>query len=133
MKKNFLNPANMASPPSKYSHGVKVETGSGTIIFISGQIARDKEGNIVGAGDIAAQTEFIFKEIETILEEGGALLSDVVKTTIFVTDMEQYPKVAKVRNRYFRTDPPTSTLVEVSRLVKEECMIEVEAIAVIPK
>jgi len=133
MKKVLVNPEGMAPPISKYSHGVRVEIGDAVLTFVSGQIALDPKGGIVGAGDAASQTEYIFKEIEEVLKASGASLNDVVKATIFVTDMSNYLKVAAVRNRYFSENPPATTFVEVSRLVKEGCLVEIEAVAATPK
>ena len=98
---------------------------------MTGQIALDKEGRLVGAKDAGAQAEFIFQEIEKILKEGGASMNDVVKATIFVLDMADFAKVAEVRNKYFRESLPASTFVEVKRLVRDGCLVEIEVIAAI--
>jgi len=133
MKKILINPDEMAPPISKYSHGVKIEVGDTKLIFVSGQIALDRDGNIIGLGDITKQTEYVFKEIEKVLKASGASLKDVIKATIFVTDMANYQKVANVRNKYFSESPPATTFVEVNRLVKENCLVEIEAIAAVPR
>ncbi len=133
MKRVLVNPEGMAPPISKYSHGVRVEIGDTVLTFVSGQIALDPKGNVFGVGDAAAQTEYIFKEIQEVLKASGASLNDVVKATIFVTDMNNYQKVATVRNKYFAENPPATTFVEVSRLVKEGCLVEIEAVAATAK
>lgn len=133
MKKTIINPEGMLSPPSKYSHGVRVEIGDGALIFVAGELPLDKKGKIVGPGDITAQTECVFQQIEKVLKASGASLKDVVKATIFVTDMKDFRKVVTVRDKFFVENPPASTFVEVSRLTKEDCLIEIEVIAVASK
>lgn len=133
MKKTLINPASMVTPLSKYSHGVRVDIGDAALVFVTGQIAVDIDGNLVGENDMTKQTEFVFEEIKTILGAGGASLSDVVKANIYVTDMSQFDKVAEVRNRYFADSPPASTFVEINKLVRDGCMVEIEVIAAVQK
>ena len=133
MKRTLINPADIAPPISKYTHGVRVEIGDTALIFVSGQIALDSEGKIIGLGDITTQTDYVFKEMEVILKACGASLEDVVKATIFVTDMRNFQKVASVRNKYFSETPPATTFVEVNKLVHDDCLVEIEAIAAIEK
>src|SRR5437763_9695864 len=85
------NPPTLSKPPG-YTHIVEV-TGPGKTIYISGQIALDKDGNLVGAGNMKAQAEQVFKNLESALAAAGAKFSDVVKMNTFVTDMEQAPAV----------------------------------------
>ncbi len=122
-----LNPPTL-SPPRGYSHVVEV-TG-GRTIYVSGQIAVDHEGRVVGAGDFAAQTRQVFENLKAALAAAAATLGDVVKITMFVTDMSQLQTLRAVRDTYFTGSPPASSLVEVSRLVLPELMVEIEAIAV---
>lgn len=133
LEKKLVNPNELPPPISKYSHGVTIENNNMKLIFVSGQIALDPKGEIVGINDVSKQTDYVFKEIKKILEESGASLRDVVKATIFVTNMNNYQKVADVRNKYFSVSPPATTFVEVSRLVKDGCLVEIEAIAAISK
>jgi len=119
------------STPTGYSHVVEV-TGPAKTVYIAGQIAFDKEGKIVGAGDMKAQAEQVFKNLQVALTAAGAKFSDVVKMNTYVTDMEQAPAVREVRARYFGTTTPASTLVQVVKLARPELMIEVEVIAVVP-
>ncbi|MBI2022243.1 RidA family protein [Candidatus Daviesbacteria bacterium] len=113
-----------------YSHGISVGIGDSKIIFTTGQIALDKEGNVVFPDDVGKQTEFVFESLQKILQKEDASLDDAVKVTIFVTNMVDFPKISEVRNKYFKTSEPASTLVEVSKLVKEGCKVEIEVIAV---
>lgn len=130
MIKTKINSDQFAKRLGSYSHGVSVTIGDATLIFTTGQIALDKNGNVLYPDDPAKQTEFIFEALQTILQKSGASLDDVVKTTIFLTDMNDFPKISPVRNRYFKNSEPVSTLVEVSKLVKPGCRVEIEVIAV---
>lgn len=109
--------------------GIKV-TGA-SLIFISGQVAWDKDRNVVGKGDIKAQTRQALENLKAALEAGGAALDDVVKVTVFLTDMSKLMDVHEVRFQYFKNNLPASTLVEVRSLVHPDLMIEIEAIAAV--
>lgn len=126
----FLNPATLPPAPG-YSH--VVETRGGRTVYISGQIAFDVAGNVVGAGDLQAQTIQIFDNLALALAAVGATFDHVVKMTYFLRDISQIAVVRAVRDQYLNTrQPPASSAVEVSRLVHEALLIEIEAIAVIP-
>lgn len=131
MKKTFINPDTIAPPVSKYTHVVRVDIADTALIFVAGQVPLDPNGNLVGENDIGVQTERIFEEIKTALAAAGGSLQDVVKSNIYVTDISQYAKVTAVRNRYFPNNPPAATFVEVSKLVREDWMVEIEVTAVI--
>jgi reactive intermediate/imine deaminase len=118
------------STPTGYSHVVEV-TGPGKTIYIAGQIAFDASGKVVGAGDMKAQTEQVFKNLEAALKAGGATFADVVKMNTYVTDISQIAVIRDVRSRYFGTTTPASTLVQVSGLARPELMIEIEVIAAV--
>jgi reactive intermediate/imine deaminase len=100
-------------------------------IYISGQIAFDKAGTLVGAGDMKAQAEQVFANLEAALKAAGATFSDVVKMNTYVTDMAKAPAVREVRARYFGEVTPASTLVQVVALARPELMLEIEVIAVV--
>jgi reactive intermediate/imine deaminase len=119
------------SKPTGYTHIVEV-TGPVKTIYIAGQIAFDKDGNIVGAGDMKAQAEQVFKNLEAALAAAGAKFSDVVKMNTYVTDMDKAPAVREVRARYFGDTTPASTLVQVVHLARPELMLEIEVIAAVP-
>src|SRR3989449_1969253 len=119
------------SKPTGYTHVVEV-TGPSKTIYIAGQIAFDKDGNIVGAGDMKAQAEQVFKNLQAALTSAGAKFSDVVKMNTFITDMDKAPVVREVRARYFGDTTPASTLVQVVHLARPELMLEIEVIAVVP-
>jgi reactive intermediate/imine deaminase len=119
------------SKPTGYTHVVEV-TGPAKTVYISGQIAFDKDGKVVGAGDMKAQAEQVFKNLQAALEAAGAKFSDVVKMNTYITDMGQAPAVREVRARYFGETTPASTLVQVVALVRPELLLEIEVIAVVP-
>jgi len=129
MKKRKINSSEFAKRLGAYSHGYIVETGDTKLIFTTGQIALDKDGNVLYPDDAAKQAEFIYESLNKILGEAGASLDDVVKTTVYLTDMADFAKVSPVRNKYFGVSEPVSTLVEVSKLVKPGCCVEIEVIA----
>jgi 2-iminobutanoate/2-iminopropanoate deaminase len=112
-----------------YSQVVEV-TGSGRLIFVAGQVARDASGNNVGVGDMRAQIEQVGNNIKDALEAVGATLGDIVRTTTYVTDIDEYFRHADMRLRYFGSAIPTSTTVEVRRLASPEHLVEIEAFAV---
>src|ERR1700752_1597618 len=113
-----------------YTHVVTV-SGTGKMIFVAGQLARDAQGNCVGKGDMRAQIQQVGENIKTCLEAAGPTLEDIVKTNTFVTDYEEFAKPPDMRMRYFGPAPPTSTTVQISRLADPDAMIEIEAIAVV--
>jgi len=119
------------SKPTGYTHVVEV-TGPAKMVYISGQIALDKDGNVVGAGNMKAQAEQVFKNLEAALTAAGAKFSDVVKMNIFTTDVDQIDAIREVRGRYFGEATPASTLVQIVHLARPEFMLEVEVIAAIP-
>ena|SRR5437867_5973080 len=119
------------STPTGYTHIVEV-TGPGKTIYISGQIALDKDGKVVGEGDMKAQAEQVFKNLQAALTAVGATFADVVKMNTYVTDMDKAPAVREVRARYFGTTTPASTLVQVVHLARPEFMLEIEVTAAVP-
>ena len=94
------------------------------------QVAIDKDGEVVAPEDIVGQAEFVYQALEKILNEAGASLDDVVKTTVYLTSMNEFQQFSEVRNKYFKNAEPVSTLVEVSKLVKPGCVVEIEVVAV---
>jgi reactive intermediate/imine deaminase len=120
------------STPTGYTHIVEV-TGPGKTVYISGQIAFDKDGKLVGAGDMKAQAEQVFKNLQAALTAAGATFKDVVKMNTYVTDMDKAPAVREVRAKYFADATPASTLVQVVHLARPELMLEIEVIAVVSR
>jgi enamine deaminase RidA (YjgF/YER057c/UK114 family) len=100
------------------------------LVFIAGQLARDREGNVVGKGDMRAQIRQVGENVKAALQAAGATLNDLVKTTTYVTDIEAFFKHVDVRMEYFGAALPTSTTVEVRRLAHPDFLVEVEAMAI---
>jgi reactive intermediate/imine deaminase len=128
MAKEVLVSPQMSTPTGIMSPGIK--TPAGNLVFVSGQVARNSQGETVGVGDIEAQTRQVLENVKAVLAEGGATMDDVVKITVFVTDVGDYAAIHKVRGEYFKSEYPASTMVEVSALVNPDLKIEIEAIAV---
>lgn len=103
---------------------------AGDLLFISGQAAIDVTGKIVGVGDFDAQAAQAFANLDRVLRAGGSSLANVIKVTIFLRDMTNFPKIVELRGRYFTAPYPADTIVEVSSLYSPEALIEIEAIAV---
>lgn len=125
-----LNPPELGSPPG-YSQVVDVR--ANRIIFIAGQTALDRDGELVGKDDFAAQADQVFRNLRTALQAVGCNASHLAKMTVFLRDMSDLGKYRECRNRFFATTSPPAapavTLVEVSKLYGQDFLIEVEAIA----
>ena len=132
MEKSILKSQKVASPrPGQImSQGVKV-TG-GTTVYTSGQVARNSQGEVVGVEDAGAQTRQVLENLKSVLAEAGATLDDIVKVVVYVTNVDDFAEVHRVRAEYFQKDYPASTLVEVSALAGPDLLVEIEAVAVIP-
>jgi 2-iminobutanoate/2-iminopropanoate deaminase len=114
-----------------YSQAVKIDLGTKTMILVAGQLALNEDGTPVAPGDFTAQTHFIFKRIQRVLEAAGASLDDVVKALFFMTDASKYGEVSAVRNEYFAVARPASAMVEISNTVAKGCDVEIEVMAII--
>lgn len=124
----YMNPAGIADPsPSGFTAVVK----AGNTVYIAGMVSQDENGNVVGAGDAEAQTRQIWHNIGVAVAAAGGSLSDIVKTTTYVTNIAHAPAVRAVRGALFPHNPPTSTLLVVSELANPAYLVEIEAIAVI--
>jgi reactive intermediate/imine deaminase len=127
-EKRFLSPGTM-SPPFGYSH--IVDAPASRVIFISGQVPLNTDGDLVGKGDFGAQARQVFANLSAALEAAGAGWSDVVKLNYFLTDIGELATVRAIRDEYVDTErPPASTLVQVSALFSPEAMVEIEAVAI---
>jgi 2-iminobutanoate/2-iminopropanoate deaminase len=112
--------------PFRLSQGFRV----GELVIVSGQAAIDEHGGLVGVGDFDAQAEQTFRNLARVLAAGGSSLERVVKVTIFLTDMANFPKIVELRGKWFTPPYPADTIVEVTSLALPELEIEIEAIAV---
>ncbi len=127
--KQIIQPKSLSDPRPRYTQGILTE--GGRLLFIAGQTASNKEGKVVGKGDIEAQATQVFENIKAVLEEAGGNFEDIVKTTTYITDIKYRQGLHPVRSRYFAKDPPTSTLIVVKGLAHEDYLLEIESIAVL--
>ena len=127
----YINPEYIAKPFG-YTHVVEVLRGRP--VYISGQVALDNQGNIVGSDDFEAQAVQVFENLKTALEAVGATFKEVVKINLYLLDMGQLPTLLEIRNRYINVaNPPASTAVEVTGLANPKFLLEIEAIALLPE
>jgi 2-iminobutanoate/2-iminopropanoate deaminase len=133
MRVTRTNPATVAPPIGSYSHAVRIETDGATWIYVSGQIANDEAGALIGPGDLRAQTEQVFENLGRILEANDAGFEHVVKIQTYFTTLDDLAGSREVRSRYLPAEPPASTAVQVVALVVPEALIEVDAVAVMPR
>jgi reactive intermediate/imine deaminase len=132
MRATRSNPDTVAAPMGTYSQAVRVETGDAVWIHVSGQIAIDREGNLVGPGDLRAQTRQVFDNLKAILEANGATFADAVKIGTYLTTLDDLAGMREVRSEYLTAEPPASTAVQVVALVVPEALIEIDLVAVVP-
>lgn len=106
----------------------------GTIVFVAGQVALDKSGNVVGKDDFRAQVQQVFENLKAAVEAAGGTFDDVIKLNSYVLDLSHLPEFREVRDQYVNVNnPPTSTAVQVPRLFRPEFLVEIEAVAVVKK
>lgn len=130
MKKTLIYPPTHPAPRGAYSPGLLVEHGGSRTLYLTGQLAVDPDGKVVAPYDAAAQTEYVFSLIGSILAAAGMNFGDVVKVETFLTNMPDFEKFSAVRNRFFAQTRPVSTLLEVKGLAREGCCVEIEVTAV---
>jgi 2-iminobutanoate/2-iminopropanoate deaminase len=118
----------LAQPISHYTDAVL----AGGLLFVSGMVAVDADGNLVGGDDVIAQARQVFENLGAALAAGGCSYADVVKVTVFLTDVDERPLVNTVRKEVFGATRPASTLVEVARLAVPGARVEVECVAQVP-
>jgi 2-iminobutanoate/2-iminopropanoate deaminase len=129
MATKTIQPKSLSDPRPRYSHGIVAE--GGKLLFIAGQTASDKEGNVVGKGDIEAQARQVFKNLTAVLQEAGGTLDNIVMTTTYIVDRQYREGYNRVRKDQYKKAPPTSTLVIVKGLAHEDYLIEIAGIAVL--
>ena len=128
MKREEYSVEGMAVPISHYADAVR----AGDLLFVSGCVPVDGDGNLVGGDDVVAQARRVFENIGSVLAAAGAGPADVVKVTLFLIDVDDRPKINPVRQQFFGETRPASTLVEISKLAIPGAKIEVEAVAILP-
>ena len=125
MPRKATAPPDMKDQRPRYTLGWRV----GQTIYVAGQLPYDGDGNLVGPGDIKAQTRRVFENVRKVVEAGGGTMDDVVKLTVFVTDVRHREPYGEVRSEFFGPNPPASTLVQIANLAVPGALIEIEAIA----
>jgi 2-iminobutanoate/2-iminopropanoate deaminase len=129
MSTKVIQPKSLSDPRPRYSQGILTE--GGKLLFIAGQTASDKDGNVVGKGDIEAQTHQVFKNLIAVLEEAGGSFDNLVMTTTYITDRKYREGYNRVRMQYYKNNSPTSTLVIITGLAHPDYLIEINGIAVL--
>lgn len=127
--KEVVTVPDVAPPFGPYSHAVRT---TGGLLFVSGCIALDENGVVVGVGDMAAQTEQCLHNLRSCLQAAGCYMSDVVKLNTYVVGTAAYQDIRPVREKYFQPPYPASTLVGVPELIFPELLIEIEAVCALP-
>lgn len=126
MNKEIIYSKNAPAAIGPYAQGVKV----GNLLFISGQLPINPKTGELLTGDIQAQTKQVIENLKAIIEEAGATLEDVVKTTVFLKDMNEFSLVNEVYGEYFKENPPARVCVEIARLPKD-AQVEIEAVVLV--
>ena len=128
MSKTTLNPEGLPVPRGSYSLVTVAQPGR--MVFIAGQTASDPHGNVVGAGDVRAQTRYIIEKIQRAVEAVGGTINDVVALSVFTTDVRYHRDINETRREVLGSNFPTSTMVQVVALARPELLLEINAIAV---
>lgn len=129
MTRTTIQPDTLKDPRPRYSQGV--QTDGGRLLFIAGQTAADRDGNVVGKGDPEQQAEQVFQNLGAVLAAAGGSFDNLVMTTTYLTDASYREAYNRVRSKYYRSSQPTSTLVIVKALATEDFLIEIDGIAVL--
>src|SRR5262249_53544878 len=124
-----VQPESLHDPRPRYSQGI--QTTGGSLLFVAGQTAVDRSGQIVGRGDIERQVEQVFRNLGAVLEAAGGSFENLVMTTTYLTDIAYRAAFNEVRLRYYPRDAPANTLVVVKGLANDDFLIEIDGIAVI--
>jgi len=129
--KEQISSDKLAVPNGHFSHATTIEA-KGKMVFISGMTARTKDGTVAGIGNVEVQTRQVCDNLQAAVEAAGGTLDDIVRVDVYVRNIEHFPIIHKVRREYFKEPVPASTMVEVSKMVSADYLIEISAIAVLP-
>jgi len=129
MKKEIIQPKEVEVPKGPYSQAIKVR--GNNLLFVSGQTPLDAQGKLIGKGDPIAQSRQVMYNLKLTLEAAGGTLGDIVKTTVYLTDLKYFQAVSDIRREYFGDKYPASTLLVVNQLYREDIYVEIDAIAVL--
>jgi len=131
IRRKFINPKSLGEESAVYSQGIFVSLAqSSKLLFTAGQVAMDSQGKVIGKGDIESQTNYIMEKLKNILAEAEMDFCDVVKTNLYLVNIDDLPKIINVRKYYFQTNRPAATAIGVKKLVHPDLLIEIEMIAV---
>jgi enamine deaminase RidA (YjgF/YER057c/UK114 family) len=131
MKRTAYQPPDVFVPAGKtYSHGIIVE--ARRTLYVAGQTSRDAQGKVVCKGDAAGQTRQVLENMKKVIEGAGGRMEDVVKTTVYITDIRHREAVGRVRQEFFKGDAPANTLLVISGLADPDFLVEIEAIVPLP-
>ena len=130
---SFKNPASLWQPKG-FSQATVINLGNCYMVLISGQVPLDSSGNLIGKDDLEKQAEQVFINIGNIITDAGGSINDLVKLTFYVKDISQIQKLREARDKFINTKhPPASTLVEISKLIRDDVLLEADATAIIEK
>jgi reactive intermediate/imine deaminase len=130
MAKQQVTTGKVREPMGHFSQAIAIEA-KGRLVFISGMTARRPDGTIAGIGDVEAQTRQVCENIKSAVEAAGGTMDDICRVDVYVRNIEHFEKIHKVRREYFKAPAPASTMVEVTKMVSPEYLIEINAIAVV--
>jgi reactive intermediate/imine deaminase len=132
MPKKEIRSPKLPPPSGHFAQAVEVEA-TGRMLFVSGMVAKGADGKVTGAGDIEAQTRQVCENVKAAVEAAGGTMDDICRVDVYVRNMEHFDRIHKVRREYFKSPPPASTMVEVSKFTSPDYLIEMSAIALIAK
>jgi reactive intermediate/imine deaminase len=129
MPKRAITSDRLPKPSGHFAQAI--EAPAGRLLFLSGMIAKDASGTLVGPGDISAQTRQVCENLKAAVEAAGGTLDDICRVDVYIRNMEHFPQIHAVRREYFTGTPPASTMVEVTKFTSPDALIEINAIAVL--
>ena len=132
MTKQQVRTDNVREPVGHFSQAIEIDA-KGKLVFISGMTARRADGSIAAVGDIEGQTRQVCENIKAAVEAAGGTMDDICRVDVYVRNIEHFDRIHKVRREYFKSPPPASTMVEVTKMVSPDYLIEINAIAVVQK
>lgn len=130
MPRTQISTSDIRTPSGHFAQAIAVEA-TGRFVFISGMTARKSDGSIAGIGDIEAQTRQVCENLKAAVEAANGTLDDICRVDVYVRNIEHFDQIHKVRREYFPSSPPASTMVEVTKMVSPDYLIEINAIAVL--
>jgi 2-iminobutanoate/2-iminopropanoate deaminase len=131
MARQQIHTDKLRAPMGHFSQAIAIEA-KGRLVFIPGMTARRPDGSIAGIGDIEAQTRQVCENLKSAVETAGGTMEDICRVDVYVRNIEHFEQIHKVRREYFKPPAPASTMVEVTKMVSPDYLIEINAIAVIP-